>query len=217
MAIAMKARRSPDIHKHAAILKAAVELFLKHGYSKTTMDMVADVAQVTKQTVYAHFHSKDMLLSEMVSELCRKHTPAPGTLNGKDQPVEGMLYKLGLSFLNMVTSKEGLAATRLVVAEAVHHPTLAQRYYESGSRTMLNMVAQYLEQQNKAGKLNIATPLSAASYFFSMLKGNYYLRILLNIKPLPSPGAKEKHVRETVAIFLRVYGGKHPLHTKNIL
>ena len=216
MAQHMKARRTPDIHKHAAILQAAIRLFLKFGYSKTTMDMIADVAHVTKQTVYAHFHSKDMLLTEMVTELCRKHTPPSNGMKGK-QPVEEMLYRLGMSFLNMVSSKEGLAATRLVIAEAQHHPKLAQRYYESGSRQMLNMVAEYLESENKAGRLSIATPLSAASYFFSMLKGNYYLRILLNIKPLPSPGEKEKHVRETVTIFMRIYGGKTPLHTKNVL
>jgi len=117
----------------------------------------------------------------------------------------------------MVTNREGLAATRLVVAEAHRHQKLAQRYYESGSRQMLVIVADFLEGQNKAGKLGIPNPMSAASYFFSMLKGNYYLRILLNIEPLPSPGTKEKHVRETVTIFMRIYGSTRPLHTRNIL
>jgi TetR/AcrR family transcriptional repressor of mexJK operon len=78
-------------------------------------------------------------------------------------------------------------------------------------------VANYLEQENRRGTLHIPNTLSAASYFFSMLKGNYYLRILLNIKPLPSAGEKEKHVRETVAIFMRIYGGDDPLHTHNVL
>jgi len=192
-------------------------LFLKHGYSKTSMDAIAVAAKVTKQTVYAHYHSKDVLFTEMVAELCRKHAPSQGTLEDKGQSIEDMLYTLGLSFLNMVSSKEGLSATRLVVAEAHHHPMLALRYYESGSRQMLMIVADFLESQNKAGRLSIPNPMSAASYFFSMLKGNYYLRILLNIKPHPSPGAKEKHVRETVSIFMRIYGGDNPLHTRNVL
>jgi TetR/AcrR family transcriptional regulator, mexJK operon transcriptional repressor len=213
----MRTKRTPDEHKHQAILRAAIQLFLKNGYSKTSMDAVALAAKVTKQTVYAHYHSKDMLFTDMVTELCRKHAPSKGALADKGQSIEGMLYTLGLSFLNMVSSKEGLAATRLVVAEAHHHPKLAQRYYESGSRQMLMIVADFLESQNKAGKLCIPNPMSAASYFFSMLKGNYYLRILLNIKPLPSPGEKEKHVRETVSIFMRIYGGDSPLHTRNVL
>jgi TetR/AcrR family transcriptional repressor of mexJK operon len=213
----MKLKRSPDERKHHAILQAAVALFLKTGYSRTSMDAIALAAKVTKQTVYAHYHSKDALFNEMVAELCRKHAPPDAMFKDKGQTTQEMLYKLGLSFLNMVTSKEGLAASRLVVGEAYNHPKLAQRYYESGSRQMLIIVAQYLDQENKRGRLHIPNTLSAASYFFSMLKGNYYLRILLNIKPLPSTGAKEKHVRETVTIFMRIYGGTKPLHTHNVL
>jgi TetR/AcrR family transcriptional repressor of mexJK operon len=212
----MKAKRIPDKKKHAAILRAAVQLFLSNGYTKTSMDAVAETAGVTKQTVYGHYKNKDALFNEIITELSHKHAPKE-SLAGKNLSTEEGLYKLGLGFLNMVSSKEGLAATRLVVAEAKQHPVLAQRYYESGSRQMLRIVANFIEQENKRGKLAIGNPMSAASYFFSMLKGNYYLRILLNIKPLPSPSAKEKHVRETVTIFMRIYGGKTPLHTHNVL
>jgi len=117
----------------------------------------------------------------------------------------------------MVSSKEGIAATQLVIAEAYHHQKLAQHYYESGSRRILEMLGEYLASENKKGRLSIPVPMSAASYFFAMLKGNYYLRILLNTKPRPSPGEKEAHVRECVAIFMRLYGGGDALKTRNIL
>lgn len=211
----MKPKRNSDNRKYKAILKAAITLFLKHGYSKTSMDAIAKEAGVTKQTVYAHYHSKDMLFTEIVSELCRKHAPSKSLCSAKEHDIECMLFKLGMSFLNMITSKEGLATVRLVIAESRRHPKLAQRYYESGSRRMLSIVADFLEQQNQLGHLHIPVPLSAASYFFSMLKGTYYVRTLFNIKPLPSPGEKETHVRESVRIFMRVYGGSNPLHTSN--
>lgn len=213
----MKEQRKSENHKYKAILKSAIVLFLKHGYSKTSMDAIAESANVTKQTVYAHYHSKDMLFTEMVDELCRKHSPSKSTFTEKEDDIEGMLFKLGVGFLTMITSKEVLAATRLVVAEAHNHPKLAQRYYESCARKMLIILADFLEAQNKKGNLSIPVPMSAASYFFSMLKGNYHLRILLNIKPLPSPVDKEKHVRETVNIFMRIYGGNDPLHTNDVL
>ena len=117
----------------------------------------------------------------------------------------------------MVSGKEGIAATQLVIAEAYRHPKLAQYYYESGSRRILNILGEYLAMENERGVLNIPVPLSAASYFFAMLKGNYYIRILLNIKPQPSVGEKEAHIRECVEIFMRIYSGKKALHTKNIL
>lgn len=210
----MRTKRIPDRRKHAAILKTGIRLFLRNGYAKTSMDAIALGAGVTKQTVYAHCHSKDALFADIVKELARKHAPPDGLLQDKNKSVATRLYKIGMAFLDMVTSKEGLAATRLVVAEAERHPKLAQHYYESGSRRMLILLTDFLQQEKKLGALHIPVPLSAASYFFAILKGNYYLRILLNIKPHPSPGEKEQHVKECVAIFMRLYGGRDAMHTR---
>jgi len=213
----MALRRTPGEKKRTAILQAAMRLFLKHGFSKTSMDAIAAKAGVTKQTVYAHCKSKDALFVQIVTELARKHAPPAGLMGRGNVKIKDGLYEIGLAFLNMVSSKEGIAATQLVIAEAYRQPRLAQHYYESGSRRILNILADYLAQENKKGTLHIPVPLSAASYFFAMLKGNYYLRILLNIKPQPSPGEKESHVRECVDIFMRIYGGDKALHTRNVL
>jgi TetR/AcrR family transcriptional repressor of mexJK operon len=211
------ARRSPDERKRAAILAAAMRLFLKNGFSNASMDMIAARAGVTKQTVYSHFHNKDSLFAQIIAELAKKHAPPSNLLKEGRVSVEERLYETGLAFLNMASSKDGIAATQLVIAEARHHQKLAQHYYESGSRRILQMLSDYLAEENKKGRLHIAVPMSAASYFFAMLKGNYYIRILLNTKPRPSPGEKEAHVRECVDIFMRLYGGRNPLKTRNIL
>lgn len=181
------------------------------------MDAIAAEAGVTKQTVYAHYHNKHMLFTQMVTELCKKHAPDESILKNKSKSLADLLYDVGLGFINMLTSKEGLAATRLVVGEAHRHAELAQLYYESGSLQMLNMMARILDEKKALGELKLVNSMSAASYFFSMLKGNYYLRILLNIKPLPTADKKETHVRECVKIFLRVYAGENPIHTQNML
>jgi TetR/AcrR family transcriptional regulator, mexJK operon transcriptional repressor len=210
-------RRAPDERKRQAILTAAMNLFLKNGFAKTSMNSIAAAADVTKQTVYAHFKNKDSLFEQIINQLAIKHAPPTDLLHNKNTHVEYRLYEIGLAFLNMVSSKEGIAATQLVIAEAYRHQKLAQHYYESGSRKILEMLGDYLKAENKRGTFHIPVPLSAASYFFAMLKGNYYIRILLNTKPRPSPGEKEAHVRECVTIFMRLYGGDNALRTKNIL
>lgn len=210
-----RARRQPDEAKHDAILKAANRLFLKNGYSSTTMDDVALVARVTKQTVYAHYKSKDVLFNQMISTLCQKHTPPQLALSDHSQKIETVLYQIGMGFLNMITSPDGLAAVRLVVSEAKRHPRMAQLFYESGTQRMLNLLADFLKQRNRLRHVSVPNPESAASYFFAMLKGRYHLRMILCIKPVPSPKEKEAHVRETVRIFMALYGGSSPLHTRN--
>jgi TetR/AcrR family transcriptional regulator, mexJK operon transcriptional repressor len=103
----MKPRRLPDEAKHAAILKSAVKLFLKKGFHNTTMDAIADAARVTKQTVYAHYHSKEELFKQMISELCRKHTPEASLLADPGKKVEALLFELGLGFFNMLQVLKG--------------------------------------------------------------------------------------------------------------
>jgi TetR/AcrR family transcriptional repressor of mexJK operon len=45
------------------ILTAAEGLFLAGGYHGTAMDAVTEAAGVSKQTVYAHFPSKEALFA----------------------------------------------------------------------------------------------------------------------------------------------------------
>src|ERR1700742_4043870 len=47
--------------KHTAILAAATDVFLHHGFLGTSMDEVAARAAVSKQTVYKQFASKEAL------------------------------------------------------------------------------------------------------------------------------------------------------------
>jgi AcrR family transcriptional regulator len=44
--------------KPNAIVLAALELFTRYGYRKTSIDEIADAAQVAKRTVYLHFDNK---------------------------------------------------------------------------------------------------------------------------------------------------------------
>src|SRR5437588_2751913 len=58
-------RRSP--RKRRAIVEAAATLFLGNGYLGTSMDEIAALARVSKQTVYKHFADKESLFTEIVT------------------------------------------------------------------------------------------------------------------------------------------------------
>ena len=49
---------SLSARKRSAILEAATTLFLRNGYRGTSMDEIAALAAVSKQTVYKHFADK---------------------------------------------------------------------------------------------------------------------------------------------------------------
>ncbi len=48
------------------ILRAAYKLFYREGFSRVSVDAIADQADVTKRTVYYHFTSKDEVVAEVL-------------------------------------------------------------------------------------------------------------------------------------------------------
>lgn len=51
----------PDTGRPAQILEAALRLFLRFGFKKTSMDDVAQTLDLSRQALYSHFRSKDEL------------------------------------------------------------------------------------------------------------------------------------------------------------
>ena len=71
-------RRTRSARKRSAILDAATTLFLRNGYRGTSMDEIAALAGVSKQTVYKHFADKESLFSEIVTGTVeRRRRPGP--------------------------------------------------------------------------------------------------------------------------------------------
>ncbi len=58
----------PKERKRLRILQAATELFIKHGYRRTSVDEVARNAGVAKGTVYLYFKTKADLLLHAIGE-----------------------------------------------------------------------------------------------------------------------------------------------------
>lgn len=210
-------KRQTGNMKSEAILKAAKALFLKLGYSETTMDAIAARARMTKQTVYSYYANKEVLFTAMILSLCEQKTPTGQRQIADNIPFETLLTEMGLKILNLITSAEVLATTKLVISESDRYPKLSRLYYEKGTQEIVHIVAEFLDAQNKRGVVTIPNTQSAASYFLAMLKGQYYLRMILRAKPLPSEELKIAHVKETVQIFMRLYAGATPLNTHSIL
>src|ERR1700732_1317348 len=72
--------------KPNAIVLAALELFARYGYRKTSIDDIAQAAQVAKRTVYLHLENKAAVflaileyLGEQVHQRCAAAERAAGT------------------------------------------------------------------------------------------------------------------------------------------
>jgi AcrR family transcriptional regulator len=51
------------------LLAEAQRLFREHGYAATSLEQIAEAAEVTKGAIYGHFASKE----DLMLYLCREH------------------------------------------------------------------------------------------------------------------------------------------------
>ena len=55
--------------RHQRILRAARDLFVAHGYERTTIDEIAEAANVSKATFFNYFSAKSTLLIDLAAEV----------------------------------------------------------------------------------------------------------------------------------------------------
>jgi AcrR family transcriptional regulator len=65
----VKSSRAPGSPQREAILRAAIAIFLRYGFKKTSMDDVARAAGVSRQGLYLYFDTKDFLFREALQYL----------------------------------------------------------------------------------------------------------------------------------------------------
>lgn len=67
MSISERKEREREQRRHE-ILKAAQQVFFRHGFDKTSMEMVAEECQLAKGTLYLYFKSKEELYVSLVQD-----------------------------------------------------------------------------------------------------------------------------------------------------
>jgi len=140
-----KERRSA---KPDAIVLAALELFTRYGYRKTSIDDIALAAQVAKRTVYLHFENKAAIflaileyLAEQVRQRCLAAERIGGTavdrLSGLLDAYFGMAFELFSKSQHMSELEETfskLARARIGDLNAEYEARLA-RFFRSLQNT----------------------------------------------------------------------------------
>lgn len=197
--------RPKDLAKRQAILDAAKELFLTHGYASTSMDAVATAAGVSKLTVYSHFNDKETLFEAAIVATCQAQLPGLIFELPDGVPLAQVLMKIGRGFQVLINSDHSVKLHRLIIAQGHQDPKLGQIFFEAGPLRVLRETEALLRRADERGLLRIANPCTAAEHFFCLLKGGANFRLLLGYAPPLEAEAAEAHVQEVVELFMRAY------------
>lgn len=198
--------RPKDLEKRAAILAAAKTLFPQRGFDGVSMDAIAAEAGVSKLTVYSHFKDKEALFYEAVKERCESQLPHELFEVKPGGTIREALIRIGRAFHALVTSPEAINLQRVMAAQAMSDPRLAQLFYEAGPKRTLAEMESFLRQAHATGALDIDDPARAAEHFLCLLKGELHMRMLVGCCSAPPRGHCNAHVDSVVDLFVRAYG-----------
>ncbi len=207
------AEQGRSAQKRRAILNAATEVFLREGYLGANMDEIAALSEVSKQTVYKHFSSKEALFVEIVSGMTNTagdnvHSQLPELPEHPDQ-LEKYLSDYAHKQLSIVLTPRLMQLRRLVIAEVGRFPDLARVLYERGPQRAMQSLAATFTRLAERGLLRIEEPMVAASHFNWLVMSEALNRaMLMGDDAIPSASELRRQAADGVRVFLAAYGAE---------
>jgi AcrR family transcriptional regulator len=177
--------------KRTAIVAAARRAFLNSGYSQTSMDGIAELAEVSVKTIYRHFENKDELFSAVMQAVCRDREALPGERSVAslavrypwfDDPSMQGLTAAGKEYLDHVLSEEQLSLYRVVTRDAHRFPELGRRYQAEVVDGRTEIFERYIGLNARMNKWKIKSPRNAGSVFEALLRAGLFEEVLHGIK-----------------------------------
>ena len=179
----------------ARLLDVATEVFLEQGFKGASMSEIARRAGASKQTLYARYPSKAALFAALVERKASRLFETIGPL-GEGRSLRETLVHCGSSLLELILSEDARGVHRLVIAECMEFPELAEIFWERGPGRTRAMLTNYLRTQQKLGNIQCGDPEQAVEVLLGLLVSGATLRTWLG---LPSTFAKTPAQRKAWA------------------
>lgn len=193
----------------ARIISAASDVFLAEGFLGATMDQIAARADVSVQTIYSRFSSKETLFEEVVGALAGGAAQKIGR-EVDDLPAgasaEDWLLSFGNEQLKAVLTPRLMQLRRMVIGESARFPELGVALYRQGPGRAIERLTEALTRFSTEGVLRVPDPVVAAKQFNWLLMGGPTSEVMhLGDAAIPGTRQMQKHARDTVDLFLARY------------
>lgn len=156
----------------ADILSAARAMFLENGFSGTSMDNVAQMAGVSKSTLYARYADKGSLFEAVARERLQNWwDDVPDYRMPADMPISERLLRRGLVMLRMLEMSEIGAFDLLIAQEKARFPHLDAIFRTEGYNVLIALIVGDLKETAASGGWTLTDPEGLARAFVAALHG----------------------------------------------
>ncbi|MEQ1755462.1 MAG: TetR/AcrR family transcriptional regulator [Micropepsaceae bacterium] len=186
------------------IIEASADLFRQNGYD-VSMDAIAQAADVSKQSLYNHFGSKEELFKSIVT-LRSAAMRAPLTASGPDREPREVLLDVARQYYALAFNPRSMGFLRTIVSASQRFPDIGADFYDVGPKQTLEVLIEWMEREERLGRLNTRNPRLAAEHFLSLLLGHIQTRGLLGLETGTSEADLEERAAFCADAFMRAFG-----------
>lgn len=160
-------RRKED--RPAEITAAALKIFAERGFAAARLEDVAELAGVSKATIYLYFDSKaDLFKAVLEAQALPRIGQIEAMIGNFDGPSADLIRGL-LHFArdNLVATPELRKIVKTVMAEAGNFPELAQHHLDTVVLRMLGNIQRIIERGIERGEFRPCDTLMTAQCIFA--------------------------------------------------
>ena len=198
-----KARKKRDTSlKRKAIMEGAVKVFTKNGFDASSMDHIAEVAGVSKRTVYNHFPSKEILFQAIVADFLKQRDEIKPIRYASVLSLEEQLKEFAKAELFLINDPVRRGLSKLFTSVFLMDIDFGKKTRSQFEPHKAFVI--WLNSAKEDQKLNFQSPELAARIFYGMVEG------CLTYSALFTDGASLKNadslLDEIISTFLSRYG-----------
>lgn len=182
--------------RREAILEAASRLFVRYGYRRTSMELLATEAQVAKPTLYAHFDDKDAVFRAVVDHvMTRVVTAARAAAEGQG----GIADRLAGVLVAKFTTLHELVHQSPHAAELLDSQgRLGADVVDRHDRELRKVLAALVEEGVASRELDLArTGVTVAALVEALLRAGHGAGFAS-----PNAAAHRRHLTELVRLIV---------------
>jgi AcrR family transcriptional regulator len=167
-------KAASDEDQRLAVAGAAWRLFVDNGYGRTTMQDVASACGMSKRTVYRLFPGKADLFAAVVALHRTTMIALPGDYD--DLPIEDALAGIFAIDADPQVERARSGLMSVFISEARQYPELQPLIREFGGEPSRRLLVEWLERQNRVGRIAIADADVAARMLMDVVFGAVSLK-----------------------------------------
>jgi TetR/AcrR family transcriptional repressor of mexJK operon len=157
------------------LLQVAGELFLKNGYTKTSLEAIARAAHVAVRTIYVKFGGKAGLLNAVLAAK-RDHFFRSQPMETDPRPLREVVGEFARQMVEMKNSPEAIELQRVVMSEAPTNPELAEAFWNGGPGRTREMLARYFARPEIRAQIRPDAPFDLLpSHLMGCIVGDQFL------------------------------------------